>query len=81
MSANKDRFKKKAQATVKVLSMANILSPSKKNSTRKRSKHTRQRRRSKIIVVDYDSKQMTDITELVTDAPTEESEHQEFEDI
>ena len=67
VTEDKNRFRKKAQATATVLSMTRILSPRKKKPTRANIKHKKQRRKSKIIVEDYDSKKVTDITDLVSD--------------
>ena len=67
VTANKNRFRKKAQATATVISMSKMLSPRKKKPTRANIKQKKQRRKSKIIVEDYDSKKVTDITDLVID--------------
>ena len=67
--ANKHKFRKRARATAKVITMSKIFSPKKKHSSKAKVSHKKQRRRSTIIVEDYDSKKITDITDLVCDPP------------
>ena len=65
----------KAKATAKVLTMTRILSPPKKKTQSKgKHKHKKERRRSQIIVEDFDSKKITDITDIVTHDPSIENE-------
>ena len=54
-----------------------MLSPRKKKTTRANITHKKQRRKSKIIVEDYDSKKVTDITDLVSDTPNDYIESDE----
>ena len=54
-----------------------MLSPRKKKPTRANIKPKKQRRKSKIIVEDYDSKKVTDITDLVSDTPNDYIESDE----
>ena len=66
--------------------MSKLLSPKKKiiKQTKITSKakvsHKKQRRQSKIIVEDYDSKKVTDITALVSDAADEDFDWDEIDD-
>ena len=86
VTAHKNRFRQKARATAKIITMSKILSPKKKitKQTKPMSKakvsHKKQRRRSKIIVEDYDSKKVTDITALVSDAAEEDFDWDDIDD-
>ena len=75
--ANKDRFKKKAKVTATVLKMTKLMSPKKKKPSKAKGVHNKERRKSKIIVVDYDSKKVTDITNLVSDIPASELQYED----
>ena len=66
--------------------MSKLLSPKKRiiKQTKLMSKpkvsHKKQRRQSKIIVEDYDSKKVTDITALVSDAADEDFDWDDIDD-
>ena len=65
MISNKHKFRKRAQATAKVITISKIMSPKNKLSSKTKVSHKKQRRRSKIIVEDYDSKKITNITDII----------------
>ena len=70
--AKKHKFRKRAQATVKVITMGKILGPNKKHTSNGKVLQLKQRRRSTIIVEDYDSKKITYITDLESDLEVED---------
>ena len=74
MISNKHKFRKRAQATAKVITISKLLSPKKKHSSKTKVSHKKQRRRSKIIVEDYDSKKITNITDIISEPPADDLE-------
>ena len=66
--------------------MSKMLSPKKtiikqtKITSKAKVSHIKQRRQSKIIVEDYDSKKVTDITALVSDAADEDFDWDDIDD-
>ena len=65
-------------ATAKVVTMAKLLSPQKKNTVKIKVPHKKHKSRSKIIVEDFDSKKKTDITGLVSETPIDGLEVEEI---
>jgi len=63
--ASKDRFKKKSQATVQIIRLAKMMTPEKhKKDKRRTGKNKKQNRRKSVIIVeDFDTKEVKDVVD------------------
>ena len=75
----KGMFQSRAKNLVTILAMSNILKRKKKFKTNMKQ-NKKHRKKSKIIVEDYDSKKVMAVTNLLIDTPSDESKEEIKED-